>query len=170
MKYTDTHIHARARLTTLFQTFIRLSILLLSALTGYRWLRLPRLRPLGEEGRGPESCRPVREYSAHRAPCALHKQSQSIGDGQPTHTKAQQLLNKKTTKKIIILIIRKKNKKQTRDTKTTCRTYQKSKRFPLVSSDSFCSVHARPIPLSHTDYVCIHTHIRKYVRMHVQDV
>lgn len=46
--------------------------------TGYRWLCIPRLRALGEKGRGPESRRPVREYAAHRTACHLSGQSQSM--------------------------------------------------------------------------------------------
>lgn len=48
---------------------------------GHRWLCIPRLRPLGEEGRGPESCRTVREYASHRAARDLSGQSQSMITG-----------------------------------------------------------------------------------------
>jgi len=53
-------------------------------IAGHRWLCLPCLRALGQEGRGPEPGRPLREYSAHRAARALHQQSQPIGGGRAT--------------------------------------------------------------------------------------
>lgn len=47
-------------------------------IAGYRRMRLPSLRPLGEERRGPEQGGPVREHAQDRAEKSLREQPESI--------------------------------------------------------------------------------------------
>lgn len=60
-EYKYTHVAIHLGYVLLGYVFMKITLSIL----GHRRLCVPRLRPLGEEGRGPESGGPLREHAAH---------------------------------------------------------------------------------------------------------